>query len=232
MSRLSFKGRRPTSKRQRRALIPHTSKRSDPIAALLRLAHHYVFFGVPGGVLHLAGDSGNEEQRPHSSYEHDAADDKLADSRELARKSHGKSAGAVGAHDFEEDLEERCPVFVESDATWNFRVEECEGCKGYHDDGDDENSHSFIDGGFRNGAAHDLRLFAAKQTVESEEADDCRRGDFDTATAATGVRSYEHDDGKEEKRARAKPGNVNGVEAGRTARKSHEERGLHLVEET
>ena len=196
------------------------------------LAHHYVFFGEPGGILHPAGHCRDEEQRSHTPDKHHAADDYLAHDGKLAREAHGEPAGTVGAHDLEQDLQEgHAALVVEAGTRRDFGNEQHHGGKRDDHDGHHEDSHRLVDRGFGNGTAQHLGLFAPEQAVEPEKPDDRRRGDLDAAAAAAGVCADEHDDDKEEQRTDAKGGGVYRVEAGGTAREGHEHRGLELVEE-
>ena len=179
----------------------------------------------------MACNSRDEEQRAHTTDEHHAADDNLAYRGKLPGKSHRKPAGTVGADDLEQHLEEGGAVLVEPDAGGDFGAEQDHGRKCDDHDGHDEDSHGLVDRGFGNGAAEDLGLLAAEQPVESEQADNRSRGDLDAATAASGVRTDEHDDDKEEQRGGAERRGVHRVQSGGAARERHECRGLELVEE-
>ena len=192
------------------------------------LTNHYIFFGEPGGVLKLGGDCGNEEQWSHASDEHDYADDVFPDKGELARESHRKSACGIGAHDFEENLEER-PVICVMGSGRDFCTKQNQ-CRGRDDDyGDDDNSNRFIDGVVRNGASEYLSLFSAEEPVDAEQPDDRSGCNLDAAAATTGVCADEHDDDKEKERGLREVGNVDGIEPCSAARERHEQYGLRVL---
>ena len=190
------------------------------------LAHHHVFFGVPGGILKLACNGRYQEQGSHASDEHYAADDDFTDEGEFSRESHGEPTCGIGAHDFEEDLEERTGVFGIAGAGWDFGAEENQRGARDDDDGGDENSNGLVDGVVRDGASENLGLFPAEEPVEAEEAQDCSGCNLDAAATATRVCPDEHDDDKDEERCVREVGNVDGIQPCRAARKSHEQDGL------
>lgn len=99
-------------------------------------------------------------------------------------------------------------------------------------DGHDEDSDGLIDGGFGNGAAQNLGLFAAQQSVEAQEGDHGRGGGLDTAAAATGVCADQHDNHEEEQGADAEAWDVDGVETCGSAGKGHEDAGFKFLPET
>ena len=174
----------------------------------------------------FACNSGYQEQGAHASDEHHAADDHFTDEGELSREPHGEPACGIGAHDFEEYLEERTGVFGIACTRRDFGAEENQrGARDDYDSGD-ENSNSLVYGVVRDGASENLGLFPAEEPVDAEKEDDRSRCNLDAAATATGVCPDEHDDDKDEKRCVRKVGNVDGVEPCRAARKSHEQDGL------
>ncbi len=195
-----------------------------------KLAHHYIFFGEPGSVLDTSRHGRNQEKGAHSTDKHHCADHNLADGGQFSGKSHGKSAGTVGADHLKQDFQEGGAGFGVTLAR-GFRVEQDHGGDTHDDHGHHEDSDGLIDCGFGDGSAENLGPFAAKEAVEPQQADHGGGSDLDATAAATRIGANEHDDDKEEQGTGAEAWGIHVVEARRTAGEGHEEGGFQLLGE-